>query len=165
MTIWLRRKIGNFIGDTSGAAMVEYTLVAPLIIVLGLGAGEFGRALQHHHIFNKAARDSARYLARVPASCTGGIADPAHVTTAKNLAITGYAAGGTPVLSYWTDPNTVTVTVGCYDNTAETFRGQSKIPLIKVSIQVTYVDIGFLNLLGAGAITFNVSHEELHVGE
>ncbi len=165
MLIRLRRKFGEFIGGTSGAAMVEFTLVAPLLIVLGLGAGEFGRAFQHHHVLNKAARDAARYLARVPASCAGGITDPAYVTAAKNLAITGYAGGGAPILSYWTDPTTITVTVGCYDNSAGTLRGLSSIPLIKVSIQVDYADIGFLNLLGTDPITFNASHEEMHIGE
>lgn len=165
MLRWLQNKMRTFIGDTAGTAVLEFTLVAPLLIVLGLGAGEFGRALQHHHVLNKAARDAARYLARVPGDCTGGIADPAHITGAKNLAMTGYVNGGAPILSYWTDPNTITVTVGCYDNSAGTLRGLSSIPLIRVSIQVPYQDVGFLSLLGTGAFTFYADHTEMHIGE
>lgn len=161
----MHKLIMKFAGNETGAAVIEFTLVAPLLIVLGLGAGEFGRALQHNHVLNKAARDSARYLARVPADCATGISDPAYITAAKNLAMTGYAAGGTPLLSYWTDPNTITVSVGCYDNSAETLRGLPGIPLIGVKIQVPYQDIGFLSVLGVGAITFSAEHSEVHIGE
>ena len=31
----------------------------PMLVALGLGIGEFGRALQHHHAMNKGMRDAA----------------------------------------------------------------------------------------------------------
>lgn len=156
--------------DRSGAAIVEMTLLAPVLITLGLGVAEFGRALQHHHVANKAMRDASRFLARVPVTCpagatTGTVTNPADVTTAKNLALNGTPTGGTPRLSYWSDPSSVTVQVDCFNNTGGEYRGQPGIPLITVSAAVPYQDVGFLGSLGLAAPTFNPRHQQMHIGE
>lgn len=44
-----------------GLAAVEFTLVAPLLLLLMLGAAEFGRVLFQYNTLAKAVRDSARY--------------------------------------------------------------------------------------------------------
>lgn len=46
-----------------GIAMVEFTIVAPLLLLLMFGIAEFGRALYQYNALNKAVRDAARYLA------------------------------------------------------------------------------------------------------
>jgi hypothetical protein len=140
---------------------------------MSLGAAEIGRAIQHHHAVEKSARDAARYLARVPASCTG-IVSAAHVATAKNLAWSGYATGTTPILPYWQNPdanNTVTVTVDCFANNGTTVLNRangpsgSAIPLVTVSIDVPYQGIGFLGILGIAAFSLSGSHSEVSIGE
>jgi Flp pilus assembly protein TadG len=156
--------------DRRGTSLVEMTLLTPLLISLGLGVAEFGRALQHHHVMNKAMRDAARFLARVPVTCasgaaTGTVDNAADVTTAKNLALNGAPTGGTARVSYWTDPASITVQVDCFDNSAGTYRGQVGMPLITVSASVAYDDLGFLDALGLSAMTFTARHQQLHVGE
>lgn len=160
----------TLLGNAEGAVVAEFAILAPLLVVLGLGAAEIGRAVQHHHTVEKSARDAARYLSRVPASCAGGIA-AGYVTTARNLAWTGYATGTTPLLPYWQNPNaTVTVTVDCFANDSGTILNRvnsssNSIPLITVSINVPYQDIGFLGLLGMAAISLRGAHSEVSIGE
>jgi len=168
----IAHKFKNLLGDSQGSVMAEFAFMAPILVILGLGAAEIGRAVQHNHTVEKSARDAARYLSRVPASCAGGIGSAADVATAKNLAWTGYATGNTPLLYYWQNPTsntTVTVTVGCYANTTAPIlirsnSASSGIPLITVSIEVPYVDIGFLGLLGAAAITLKSTHSQVSIG-
>ncbi len=160
--IRIHREEGN-----SGAAAVEMTLVAPFLIFLALGMSEFGRMIQHHHVISKSVRDAGRYLSRVETDCpTTSAAWIADVATAKNLAMHGDMTGTAPLLiDYWSNPATITVTAPCFDNSAGTFRGASQIPLIKVTADVPYQDVGFLSILGLPTITLRSYHEEMHIGE
>jgi Flp pilus assembly protein TadG len=151
--------------NNDGLTFLELTLVAPVLISLALGVSEFGRALQHHHVINKSVRDAARYLSRVPAVCPAGTIAATDVTTAKNLALTGYSSGGTPILSYWTDPLTITAAVTCFDNSAGTYRGVGFIPIVTVTATVPYTGLGLLAPLGFGTITFTAAHQEVVIGE
>jgi Flp pilus assembly protein TadG len=169
----IAHQLKSLLGDTEGAVLVEFAVLAPVLVVLGLGAAEIGRAIQHHHTIEKSARDAARYLSRVPASCAGGV-DAADVTTAKKLAWTGYATGITPLLSYWQDPatnTTITVTVDCFANDSGTILNRanaeagSSIPLVTVSIDVPYQDIGFLGVLGITAFSLKGTHSQVSIGE
>jgi hypothetical protein len=96
------------------------------------------------------------------------------VTTAKNLAWSGYATGTTPILPYWENPNTnstFTVTVDCFANdgaiTLNRANGRdgSAIPLITVTVDVPYQGIGFLGILGIAAFSLSGSHSEVSIGE
>lgn len=164
-------KMKALLGDSEGSVLVEFAIMAPVLAVLGLGGAEIGRAVQHHHTVEKSARDAARYLSRVPASCAGGVS-AANITTAQNLAWTGYATGTTPLLPYWQNPSTtITVTVDCFANTGTTILNRanaatgSSIPLITVSIDVPYQDIGFLGLFGVAAISLKSAHSQVSIGE
>jgi Flp pilus assembly protein TadG len=169
----IAHRLKSLLGDTEGAVLVEFAVLAPVLVILGLGAAEIGRAVQHHHTIEKSARDAARYLSRVPASCASGVS-AASITTAKNLAWTGYATGTAPLLSYWQDPGTnatITVTVDCFANDGATILNRanaasgSSIPLITVTIDVPYQDIGFLGMLGVTAFSMNGTHSEVSIGE
>lgn len=157
-SLWIHR---------SGAVLVEFTLVAPLLIFLTLGTFEFGRALQQHHVLDKGVRDAARYLARVPLTCSGGTytwGDATDLTNAKNLVVTGSTTGGSPIISNLSDSD-IQISVNCIDNSAGTYRGYPEIPVVTVTARVTYQDFGFLAALGLSAPTFSASHEELSIGE
>lgn len=152
--------------ERRGSVMVEASVILPLLLVLAIGAFEFGRIYQHHHVIVKAVRDAGRFLARVQASCPGGaITNAADETTAKNLALTGLPAGGSPRLAYWTDPGTVNVAVSCMDNAGSVLAGPAFIPIITVTATVPYSDAGFLDALGIEPITFQVAHQEMNIGE
>lgn len=160
--------------DRRGTSAVEMAIVLPLLVGLALGISEFGRAIQHYHIVVKGVRDAARYLGRVDATCPGGGGGGSVInqTEAKNLAQYGQLTVGTPLLSYWTDPNTIAVGVTCLDNSAganlcgiSPCRQAGPVPIVTVTASVPYDDLGFLSFFGIGPLTFSVSHEQVSVGE
>jgi Flp pilus assembly protein TadG len=162
----VHRLLADLRDDRRGVSIIEMTVMLPVLVSLAFGVAEFGRALQHHHLMNKAMRDAARYLTRVPVDCPSGAAtDGADITKAKNLALYAADTVETPRVSYWTNPASISVQVDCFDNTAGTYRGQPGMPLITVAASVPYQDVGFLAVLGLPAMTFNPSHQQLHIGE
>jgi Flp pilus assembly protein TadG len=164
--LWL----SDFWENRSGVSIIEMTIMLPVLVSLAFGVAEFGRALQQHHVMTKAMRDAGRYLTRVPVDCpsgaaTGSVTNTSDIDMAKNLALNGAPTGGSPRVSYWTSPASISVRVDCFDNTAGTYRGEPGMPLITVSASVPYQDLGFLGVLGLPAMTFNPRHQELHIGE
>jgi Flp pilus assembly protein TadG len=166
----VHRLLADLRDDRRGVSIIEMTVMLPVLVSLAFGVAEFGRALQHHHVMNKAMRDAARFLTRVPVDCpsgaaTGSVTDAADIATAKNLALNGAPTGGSPRVSYWSDPTSISVQVDCFDNAAGVYRGQPGMPLITVAATVPYQDVGFLAVLGLPAMTFSPSHQQLHIGE
>src|ERR1041385_1180097 len=49
--------------DCSGTALVEFTLLAPVLVTLALGMFAFGRGLYQYQQVVNGVRDAARYLA------------------------------------------------------------------------------------------------------
>lgn len=106
-----------------GAAITEFALVLPFLLILTFITTEFGRALYEYNTLTKAVRSAARYLSvRSPQS---------NITQAKNLVVYGNTTGnGNPLIAGLTvsnvpDPvwsssgsfpvvNTVTVSVTNY---------------------------------------------------
>lgn len=154
----------RFIKDRKGAALVEFALVAPVLIFLMCGLAEFANAMRQYHVMEKGVRDAGRYLARVPmTACT---VNSGSITTARNLAITGRMSGGTAHLSNWTDPATVAVSVAqCVSNTTNAYRGHAQIPVIQVQASAPYADLGMLTVLGIGTINLEATHQQLWIGE
>jgi Flp pilus assembly protein TadG len=157
------RPLFSFFKSRRGAALVEFTLVAPIFIMLMCGLAEFSNALRQYHIMEKGVRDAGRYLARTPmAGCNvnGG-----EAAAARNLALTGHVAGGNFLLPTWTDPSTVTISIAqCVDNSSGAYRGRAQMPVIEVTARAPYVDLGMLSVLGFGAIQLEVSHQQLWIG-
>jgi hypothetical protein len=83
---------------TSGSALVEMTLIAPIAIALMAGVVDFAMALANQATAGKSVRDAARYLASLPAVaiCPGGVAGWG-VTNAQNLAVYGTTSPGSPL--------------------------------------------------------------------
>ncbi|WP_046863580.1 TadE/TadG family type IV pilus assembly protein [Microvirga massiliensis] len=57
----------RFRRNEDGAALVEATLVMPILVILMLGGIELGLGISAHHQIDKSVRDAARYFARLPA--------------------------------------------------------------------------------------------------
>lgn len=84
-----------------GIMMVEFIIVAPLLLLLMLGISEFGRALYQYNTLTKSVRDGARYLAAnaVVGSTSTIVIDSTDTTETLNLVIYGNTAGsGEPKL-------------------------------------------------------------------
>lgn len=154
----------HFKRDRRGAALVEFTLIAPLLILLMCGMAEFANAMRQYHIMEKGVRDAGRYLARVP--MTGCTVSSAATTTAQNLALTGRTSGGAYLLPTWNNLGSVSIAVAdCFDNSAGAYRGRAQIPIVEVTAEAPYVDLGLLSVIGLGDINLEVSHQQYWVGE
>jgi Flp pilus assembly protein TadG len=84
-----------------GMAMVEFTIVLPLLLLLLLAFGEFGRMLYQYNILLQASRDAGRYAASQALSPVG-IIDLSGTVLAqtKNVAVYGVPVStGSAVLS------------------------------------------------------------------
>ncbi|MBT2303028.1 pilus assembly protein [Variovorax paradoxus] len=121
-----------------GAALLEFALVLPLLIMLSVIATEFGRALYQYNTIAKSVRDAARYLSVQDSTIL--TTDYAKVNIAKNLVVYGNPTGSGVPLAFGLakdqvlDPtwmmsgaspqiNTVTITVkGCASSPAPCYR-------------------------------------------
>lgn len=75
----------------SGVAMVEFAVTLPLLLLLLLGIGEFGRMLFQYNSLLQAGRDAGRYAASQAWDATQGRVelDSALQTEIKNVAVYG----------------------------------------------------------------------------
>jgi Flp pilus assembly protein TadG len=98
-----------------GVALVEFTLVLPLVLMLLLAFGEFGRMLYQYNVLLQASRDADRFVAGQAWNSTlGGIAlSNTLLTQTKNVAVYGVPAQvGSAVVSGLTTANVTVAAVG-----------------------------------------------------
>lgn len=95
-----------------GSAMVEFAIVAPLMVMLVFGITELGRALYQLNMITKSANTGARYLARVNKvvdlvysegsdlleSCTTGSKWDTATDIVRNLVLYGNETGTGKIL-------------------------------------------------------------------
>jgi Flp pilus assembly protein TadG len=137
-----------------GAALIEFTLLAPFLFSLVLGMAEFGRFLYQYQMVIEGLRDAGRYLARLDPN------DATNQGNAANLATTGTIDGtGDPRVDGW-EAGDVLFSVTDVDNTAGTYRGGAEIEVIEVTTTFDYADVGFLSALGFDPISIAAAHEQ-----
>lgn len=98
-----------------GLAMVEFTLVLPVLLLLLLSLGEIGRMLYQYNVLLQASRDADRFVAGHAWNSTLGAVSLSNALQAqtKNVAVYGVPANtGTAVLSGLTPDNVVVAAVG-----------------------------------------------------
>ena len=98
-----------------GLAMVEFTLVLPVLLLLMLAFGEFGRMLYQYNVLLQASRDADRFVAGQAWNSTLGMVSLSStlLTQTKNVAVYGVPANtGTAVVSGLTTGNVVVAAVG-----------------------------------------------------
>jgi len=162
----MTRRRPSLLADCRGAALVEFTLTLPVLLVLFGLIVEIGSVLRQHQLVTEGVRSATRYLSRVPDPEAAGAVD-----IARNLALTASMDGRAPNRSrYWTDASSVTVTVADLDNAAGTLRGPATLNVITVRTTVT-VDVPLiaplLRLFGgdAGAtVDLGVVDQARHFG-
>jgi Flp pilus assembly protein TadG len=140
--------------DQSGAALIEFTIMAPLLLSLVLGIAEFGRFLYQYQMVLEGLRDAGRYLARLDAN------DATNQGNAANLATTGTIDGtGAPRVDNW-EAADIGFAVTDVDNSAGTYRGPAEIEVIEVTTTFDYADVGFLSALGFAPISIAAEHQQ-----
>ncbi|MBM1172028.1 TadE/TadG family type IV pilus assembly protein [Microvirga arabica] len=134
----LAKIIAEFRNSEQGAAIVETAIVAPLAILILAGGFEIGRGLSVHHAADKAVRNAARYLARVPAtSATEAMAK--QIVTAD-------------------DPNLADATV-----TMDATRFTAGV--VSLTAVVPYKVTLLSAVFSKSTVQFTVAHEQPYVGE
>ena len=141
---------------TSGSATLEGVIVLPVAISLMAGGIEFGRVLSAYATADKAMRDAARYLARVPEAsiCGWGLLN------AQDLAVYGKLSpsGDPPLIPGWVPGNVTLQSPSC--------GGGFVAPvIIELRAAVPYTVL-MLSAVGLpNTVTLSVRHQERHIGE
>jgi Flp pilus assembly protein TadG len=170
-----RSFLSRFFRSTDGTALFELTLVIPLILLIGMGAIEFGNLLQKRQLIINGVRDAARYVAGLPYDPTNATSTNANIAAGQNLAARGVITGGTNRISWWA-PGSVTIAYTAVPNTGGTncgtnatdfcLRGGNSIYVVTASTSIGYGELGALTFLynsgaiAAPTITLNATHQE-----
>jgi len=151
---WTHNHAARVLRDESGSALIEFTIMAPLLLSLVLGIAEFGRFLYQYQMVLEGLRDAGRYLARLDPN------DATNQGNAANLATTGTIDGTGDVRVDGWEAGDIDFFVTDVDNSAGTYRGPAEIEVIEVTTTFDYVDVGFLSALGFDPISIDAAHEQ-----
>ncbi len=154
--------------DESGAALVEFSILLPVLFTAFFGMIEFGRVIYQNHVAEKGVKSAARYLARV-IDATGCPMTGADYTNAEAAAKTlaqygGFDSSAKPVIAKWDNASDITISISCTDNSSGGFRGEEDLPIITVSTTFQYQDLGMLSVVTNDPINITASHQELFIG-
>ena len=149
--------------DSEGTALVEATIILPVLFILVFGVFEFSWLICQQHLISTGIHDAARYIAR---SATPN--DPTIKQNAKYLAATGAIDGDTPRVRGWTaddvDISYTFINNPTGDNGLTNFRGGQVIESVTVSTTFTVPSLGFFGILHISPPILNVSHQERIIG-
>jgi Flp pilus assembly protein TadG len=165
-----KRHWRQFGSDRCGAALLELTVVLPVVMAIGLGSIEFGNLIYKDHLLWNGVRDGARYYAGLPYDASNSTQTTDNENKAKNIAVTGVTSGGTARVAGWTTSQ-VTISYFFVPNVAngpcgveKCFRGPDTITMVTVSTSYPYQSVGFMGFLGFGSTSLTASHQERIIG-
>ena len=169
---WLSRHRRKLHRDQSGAALIEMSVVFPVLFAIGLGVIEFGNLFYGYHLIANGVRDGARYASGLPLNSANN--------NVKCIAMTGGTtgadcnAGGSPScttkcrVSWWNNGATIAIstTQTANDNGAggTLYRGGDFIYTVTVTATVPYQSLGFLGYFNLLPPTLRVAHQERLIG-
>ena len=149
--------------NSEGSALVEGSIILPVLFALVFGVFEFSWVICQQHLILTGISDAARYIAR---STTPN--DATIKKVAKNLATTGAVDGDTPRVRGWTaddiDISYTFINNAAGDNGLANFRGGQVIESVTVSTTFTVPSLGFFGILKLSPPTFSASHQERIIG-
>jgi len=97
----MTNKPGHRRDTQKGVAIVEFTIILPIMLFMILVVAEFGRAFMYYNTLTRAVRDSARYVASHALKGQSQVVeiDANLIQDAQNLVDYGNSAGsGTPTI-------------------------------------------------------------------
>jgi Flp pilus assembly protein TadG len=155
--------------DRRGSALVEATLVTPVLFALIFGVYEGSWFFYRQHLISTGVKDAARYMSRVwPDPTTGNPCTAANIALAKGIAVNGSATKNR--VSGWT-ADKVTITCAalgisvCGAATPCTLtQGAGVVYTVTVSTLYTPATLGLLGYLGLAAPSISVVHNERVIG-
>ncbi len=160
------RTISRLRSDRRGTAVLEMGIMAPTLLIIGLGVMEFGNLMYKRHLIENGIRDAARYIAGQP-TC--------NTAAGAALATTGTIDGsGAPRVANWALPQSDIACVSVPATYGQvTLRGSSggNLQVVRIRTRVSYgaLSLGFLGVLdrmgtGFSSTSFPVRHEERYYG-
>lgn len=163
-----RHRLYRLWRNDEGTALIEATLVVPVILTLAAGVYEFSWYFYKQQLVETGVRDAARYLARTAADSdppTNPCSDTAKVTIAQNIATYGAAqtADGTQRVATW-NPTDVTLTCTTIANSAGAYLGPASIYIVTASTRFPDPSLGFFSLLGMTPPDLTASHAQRSIG-
>ncbi|MCB1672800.1 MAG: TadE/TadG family type IV pilus assembly protein [Gammaproteobacteria bacterium] len=168
------RRAGNFL--QSGAALLEFAVLLPLLVILLFGLVEFGRALLQENTLTKAVTTGARYLARMPnlmtppPHCDPGTGWAAAVAQAEALIEKDNAGAGNVILPGLDGEGTITFD-GAWRNEAVSVSGSTvyiNVCVIEVEAVTPFVSMSGDSLVPffqLGPVNLTARAEERYIGE
>jgi Flp pilus assembly protein TadG len=158
--------------DEDGSALVEATIVMPLLLSLFLGVFEFAWFFYNQQLVVSGLRDAARYMSRI--ELTDGNRDPCaqkdqsgvlYTADAANIATTAQAVGGSARVSGWSAAD---VTISCSASAAldagNYADGSTSMTIIDVATRFVDPSLGLFASLGLKAPMLSFSHQERFIG-
>ena len=162
----------SFWRDEEGSALVEATIVMPLLLSLFFGVFEFSWFFYNQQLVVSGLRDAARYMTRI--ELTDGNRDPCaqkdqygalYTNDAANIATTAQATGGSPRVSGWSAAD---VTISCSSSAAlengNYADGSTSMTIIDVATRFADPPLGLFQTLGLKAPMLSFSHQERFLG-
>jgi Flp pilus assembly protein TadG len=158
--------------DEDGSALVEATIVMPLLIAFFLGVFEFSWFFYNQQLVVSGLRDAARYMTRI--ELTDGNLDPCvqkdqngvlYTADAANIATTAEATGGSARVNGWSAAD---VTISCVSSAAldagNYADGSTSMTIIDVATRFADPSLGLFASLGLKLPMLSFSHEERFIG-
>jgi Flp pilus assembly protein TadG len=165
MSNYMNKPVEHVIaGKQGGAAMVEFAVILPLVILLLFGFTEFGRMLYQQNVLTKALASGSRFVSRSPEALTIDCAPGpnwAGVTTqASDLVV--FSQTGEPRLPGLNDAGAVT-----FSSTAQAIGGGTAC-VIKGAARTEFTGVfgeRLVPFMSAGSIVLSALDEERYVGQ
>lgn len=157
------RALGRLLSEERGAALVEMTLITPLMLTLAAGVFEFSSIIHAKLLIETGLRDGARYIAR----CYRSEPPTACETSGINIAVMG--GTGTARVNNWTTGQVSvsyeTTAIAVDEDGLQNYRSNSgEVRVVAISTDYAYSGTGLWAYLGFGALTLSMAHEERVLG-
>lgn len=148
--------------DRAGSAAVEFALILPLMSVLLFGFYEMGRMFFVYNIASAAARDAARFGARLPMVC-GSFTNGGDEDRVRSVGATGDAdPGSNPLIPGLTTAD-IDVDYGCVPNSGEyagVYQDATEVPTLTVTVNAPFATHFLALFPGFDLDGIVVSHSE-----
>ena len=158
--------------DEDGSALVEATIVMPLLLSIFLGVFEFSWFFYNQQLVVSGLRDAARYMTRI--ELTDGNRDPCvqkdqngvlYTADAANIATTAEAGGGSARVNGWSAAD---VTISCLSSAAldagNYADGSTSMTIIDVATRFADPSLGLFASLGLELPMLTFSHQARFIG-
>jgi Flp pilus assembly protein TadG len=158
--------------DKDGSALVEASLLTPLLVSLYFGVFDFSWYFYNQQLVEAGVRDAARYMARI--ELTNGNTNPCaqndrngvlYTTDAANIAVTAQTSSGTARVTGWTASD---VTISCVASpslsTGVYADGSASMTIISATTNFADPSLGFFALLGLSTPSLSFTHQERFIG-